>query len=120
MYAIVDIASKQYRVEKGQYLYIPYHEQAEPEQTLTFERVLLVVDGNEVYLGRPVVTGARLQTRVLQHVKADKVLVFKKKRRKRYRVKRGHRQLYTKVLVEALELPQAAQPLSAAAANATA
>ncbi len=115
MYAIVDIAGKQFRVEEGRYLYIPYHEKAQPGDELVFDRVLLVVDGDQVYLGRPVVEGAQVKTRVLEHVKADKVLVFKKKRRKRYKVKRGHRQRYTKVQIEALALPQDARPLAAEA-----
>lgn len=112
MYAIVDIAGKQFRVEEGRYLYIPYHEKVQPGEELVFDRVLLMADGDQVYLGRPVVEGAAVKIRVLEHIKADKVLVFKKKRRKRYKVKRGHRQRYTKVQVEALALPENAQPLA--------
>jgi len=96
MYAIVEIAGKQYKVRKNDKLYVPRRPE-EVDATLTFDRVLLVSNGEEVHVGTPTVEGATVEARVLDHVKADKVLVFKKKRRKRFKVKRGHRQPYTQI-----------------------
>ena len=103
MYAIVDIKDKQFKVREGDTLYVPYHADAEADDTLTLDRVLMMSDGEgEVTLGTPTVDGASATARVLDHVKGDKILVFKKKRRKRYRVKRGHRQPYTQLKIESL------------------
>jgi large subunit ribosomal protein L21 len=96
MYAIVEIAGKQYKVRKNDKLFVP-RQQADVDATLTFDRVLLVSNGEEIHVGAPIVEGAKVEAKVLDHVKADKVLVFKKKRRKRFKVKRGHRQPYTRI-----------------------
>lgn len=110
MYAIVDISDKQFKVRSGETLYVPHQREAEADDTLTFDRVLLVSDGDgDVTLGTPTVDGARVQARVLDHVKGDKVIVFKKKRRKRYRVKNGHRQQYTQIRVEDLAVNGASE-----------
>ena len=98
MYAIVDIAGKQYRVQADDMLYVP-RLRAEVGDEVTFDRVLLVSDGDSVQVGTPVVDGATVEAKVLDHVKGDKVIVFKKKRRKGYRVKNGHRQPYTQISV---------------------
>lgn len=104
MYAIVDIKDKQFKVREGEYVYVPHHADAAVDDTLTFDRVLLISDGDgNVQLGTPTVEGASVSARVVDQVKGDKIIVFKKKRRKRYRVKRGHRQQYTKIQIEALE-----------------
>lgn len=102
MYAIVEISGKQFKVQEDTTLYVP-RQQAEVGDTLTFDRVLLV-SGDDVQVGAPTVGGASVSAKVLDHVKADKVIVFKKKRRKGYRVKNGHRQQYTKVSIDALNL----------------
>jgi len=103
MYAIVDVKDKQFKVREGDTLYVPYHSEADEDDTLALDRVLLVSDGDgDVILGTPAVEGASATARVLEHVKGDKVIVFKKKRRKRYRVKRGHRQQYTRIEIESL------------------
>ncbi len=101
MYAIVEIAGKQYKVREKDTLYIP-RQKANAEDKLTFDRVLLVSNGKDVRVGTPTVAGASVEATVLEQVKADKVLVFKKKRRKRYRVMRGHRQRYTHIKVDAV------------------
>ncbi len=103
MYAIVEIAGKQYKVRENDTLYIPRH-QANAEDKLTFDRVLLVSNGKDVQVGTPTVEGAAVEATVLAQIKADKILVFKKKRRKRYRVKRGHRQPYTQIKIDALSV----------------
>ncbi len=109
MYAIVDIKDKQFKVREGEYVYVPHHADAEIDDMFTFDRVLLVSDGEgNVQLGTPTVEGASVTARVLDQVKGDKVIVFKKKRRKRYKVKKGHRQQYTKIEIEALQTNGAA------------
>ncbi len=102
MYAIVEVSGKQYKVRKDEKLYIP-RQKAEVGDTITFDRVLMV-SGDDIRIGQPTLDGVSVTAKVLDHVKADKVIVFKKKRRKGYRVKNGHRQPYTRVSVEALNL----------------
>lgn len=105
MYAIVDVKDKQYKVREGDTLYVPFHSDAEVDQELTLDRVLLLSDGEgNVTLGTPTVEDATVRAHVVDHVKGDKVIVFKKKRKKRYRVKRGHRQQYTQIQIDALDL----------------
>lgn len=104
MYAIVEIAGKQFKVQEDESLFIPYHRDLSPEDSVTFDQVLLVSDGDDVQVGTPTVEGASVEATVLDHVKGDKVIVFKKKRRKRYRVKKGHRQQFTEVRVNRLAL----------------
>ncbi len=101
MYAIVEIAGKQYKVQENAKLYVPRLNAAENE-SVTFDRVLLLSGDGGVQVGAPTVANASVSATVLRHVKGDKVLVFKKKRRKRYRLKRGHRQQYTQIQVNAL------------------
>ncbi|MFB6230089.1 MAG: 50S ribosomal protein L21 [Salinibacter sp.] len=105
MYAIVDVKDKQFKVREDDTLYVPYHSDAEVDQELTLDRVLLLSDGEgDVTLGTPTVDEATVTAQVVDHVKGDKVIVFKKKRKKRYRVKRGHRQQYTQIRIESLEV----------------
>ena len=99
MYAIVDIAGKQYKVEKDKFVYAPLLDQEEGS-SVDFDNVLLVDDEGKVNVGTPTVKGAKVSGKVLEHVKGDKVIVFKKKRRKGYKVKNGHRQQFSKVLIE--------------------
>lgn len=102
MYAIVEIKGKQFKVHEDDKLYIPHLADAEPDDEVTFDRVLLVANDEDIHVGTPTVEGASISAKVLDHVKADKVLVFKKKRRKRFKVKRGHRQQYTQIQVDTL------------------
>lgn len=105
MYAIVDVKDKQFKVREDDTLYVPYHSDVDVDDELTLDRVLLLSDGDgDVTLGTPTVEGASITARVVDHVKGDKVIVFKKKRRKRYRVKRGHRQQYTQIHIESLKV----------------
>ncbi len=101
MYAVVDIAGKQFKVEKDQYLYIP-HLEAEEGTSVQFDKVLLMENNGTVQVGTPVIKGAKISGKVLAHVKDNKVIIFKKKRRKGYAVKNGHRQQFTKVQIESI------------------
>jgi len=99
MYAIVDIAGKQFKVEKDKFIYAPLL-QAEKDSSVEFDNILLLDDNGQVQVGSPAVKGFKVTAKVLEHVKGDKVIVFKKKRRKGYKVKNGHRQDFTKLLIE--------------------
>jgi large subunit ribosomal protein L21 len=99
MYAIVEIAGQQFKVEKDQKVYVHRLENAEGE-SLEFKTVLLVDNDGKVKVGTPKVRGARVTAKVLEHIKGDKVLVFKKKRRKGYKKFNGHRQYLTKIQIE--------------------
>ena len=99
MYAIVEIAGKQYKVEANKFIYTDLLDVAEGAG-VSFDNVLLVDNGTDIKLGAPVVAGAKVTGKVLGHVKGDKVIIFHKKRRKGYKKRNGHRQQYTKVLIE--------------------
>lgn len=98
MIAVVDILGQQFKVTENTKYYVPRLEQ-EPESEVTFDQVLLLSDGNETKIGNPIVEGAKVTAKVLSHLKDDKVLVFKKKRRKGYRKLNGHRQQLTRIEV---------------------
>lgn len=108
MYAIVEIAGKQFKVREQERVYVPLL-QAAVQDNLTLDRVLLVADDGDVHVGSPLVANASVTALVLDHVKGDKVLVFKKRKRKRYRVRRGHRQQYTQLLIESVSLGKKAR-----------
>jgi len=99
MYAIVNIAGQQFKVAKDQYIYAPKLD-GEAGNQVNFDQVLLIDNGGKVAIGAPTVKGASVSGKILEHVKGNKVIIFKKKRRKGYAVKNGHRQQYTKVLIE--------------------
>ncbi len=101
MYAIVEIAGQQFKVEKDKKLFV-HRLDAEQGDSLDFEKVLLVDTDGKVAVGTPTVKGAKVTAKVLEHVKGDKVIVFKKKRRKGYKKKNGHRQLFTQIQVETI------------------
>ncbi len=101
MYAVVDIAGKQFKVEKDQYLYTPRLEAKEGD-SVQFDKVLLLDNNGTVQIGTPTIKGVRISGKVLGHVKDNKVIVFKKKRRKGYAVKNGHREQFTKVQIESI------------------
>ena len=101
MYAIVEIAGHQFKVEKDQKVYVN-RLATEEGKTVEFDNVLLVGDGSNITLGAPAIDGALVGAKVLRHLKGDKVIVFKKKRRKGYRVKNGHRQSLTEIVIESI------------------
>ncbi len=101
MYAIVEMAGQQFKVAKDQKVYV-HRLQTEEGKKVTFDKVLLLDDGGNVTVGAPVIEGAAVEAKVVKHLKGDKVIVFKKKRRKGYRVKNGHRQSLTEIIVEGI------------------
>ena len=102
MYAIIKTGGKQYRVEEDMIIKVEKLP-AEVGETVEFDQVLSVVDGNGARFGQPVLEGAKVTGKVLEHDKHKKIIVFKYRRKKRYRKKTGHRQPYTKVLIEKIE-----------------
>ena len=96
MYAIVEISGRQFKVEKKQKLFVNRLD-AQEGKKVSFENVLMVNDGAKFSVGTPNVSGAQVDAKVLKHLKSDKVIVFKKKRRKGYKVRNGHRQAITEI-----------------------
>lgn len=103
MYAIVEIAGKQFSVREKDQLVVP-RLQGNAKDSVTLDRVLLVAGNGDVHIGTPVVPDASVEATILEHVKGDKILVFRKKRRKRFKVKRGHRQPWTRIEINALSV----------------
>lgn len=99
MYAIIAECGRQYRVEEGQEVYIDYREAAEPGQSITFDKVLLVSGGEGVRLGEPTVAGASVTAEVVGPKLGDKIVIQKFRRRKNYRRRKGHRQMHTLVKI---------------------
>jgi large subunit ribosomal protein L21 len=109
MYAIVEIAGQQFKVEKDQQLFVHRLEGKEGTK-VSFDNVLLIDDKGKVNVGAPVIAGASVSAKIVEHLKDDKVIVFKKKRRKGYKVKNGHRQYLTKIQVEGISEKGGAKP----------
>jgi large subunit ribosomal protein L21 len=102
MYAIVTIAGQQFKVEEGKEVFV-HRLDANAGDAVTFSDVLLVdIDGN-ITIGAPLISGASVNATVVDHLKGDKVIVFKKKRRKGYRKKNGHRQSFTKIKIDSIQ-----------------
>jgi len=99
MYAIVDIAGQQFKVEKNQEIYVHRLEGNEGSK-VEFDSVYLIDNGGKVTVGAPKIDGAKVDAKIISHVKGEKVLVFKKKRRKGYQKMNGHRQSFTKIQIE--------------------
>ncbi|MBT8236811.1 MAG: 50S ribosomal protein L21 [Bacteroidia bacterium] len=101
MYAIVEIAGQQFKVAKDQKVFV-HRLQEDEGKKVNFENVLLIEDGKNITIGAPAIDGAAVQAKVVKHLKGDKVIVFKKKRRKGYKVKNGHRQYLTELKIEGI------------------
>lgn len=99
MYAIVDIAGQQFKVQKDQKIFV-HRLEAEEGAEMSFDKILLVDNDGKVTIGSPTVENAKVTAKVLDHVKGDKVIIFKKKRRKSYKLKKGHRQQFTQIQIE--------------------
>ncbi|MBQ9397402.1 MAG: 50S ribosomal protein L21 [Bacteroidales bacterium] len=101
MYAIVDIAGQQFKVEAGKQIFVN-RQAAEVGSSVSFDKVLLLDNEGDVKVGTPYIDGAAVNATVVEHCKADKVIIFKKKRRKGYQKKNGHRQYLTKLQIEGI------------------
>tara|TARA_B100001093_G_scaffold241590_1_gene231326 strand:- start:694 stop:1092 length:399 start_codon:yes stop_codon:yes gene_type:complete len=99
MNAVVEISGKQFKVAKDSKLYV-HRLDAKEGSKVSFDNVLLLDNGSKVFVGTPTVEGAFVEAKVVKHLKDDKVIVFKKKRRKGYKVKNGHRQALTEIVIE--------------------
>jgi large subunit ribosomal protein L21 len=98
MYAIVEIAGQQFKVQKDQKVFV-HRLAAEAGAKVEFDRVLLVDNGGKISVGAPAIEGAKITAEFIDHVKGDKVIVFKKKRRKGYKKRNGHRQQFTAITI---------------------
>ena len=101
MYAIVEIAGQQFKVAKDQKVYVHRLQEAEGSK-VSFDKVMLIEDGENVTIGAPAIEGAAVTAKILGHLKGDKVIVFKKKRRKGYQKKNGHRQYLSEIQIESI------------------
>ena len=111
MYAIVEIAGQQFKVAKDQKLFVNRLADKEGSK-VSFDKIFLLDDGKKVSIGAPAITGASVDAKVISHLKDDKVIVFKKKRRKGYRVKNGHRQSLTELVIEKINVSGAKSKLA--------
>jgi large subunit ribosomal protein L21 len=112
MYAIVEIAGQQFKVELGKKIFV-HRLEVEKEKEIEFDQVLLIEDEGVVTVGEPTIKGAKIEGKILDHMRGDKVIVFKKKRKKGYRIKNGHRQNFTQVEIISINgksLPKKAAP----------
>jgi large subunit ribosomal protein L21 len=118
MYAIVEIAGQQFKVAKDQKVFV-HRLPVEEGKKVAFDNVLLIGDGDKVTVGAPAISGAQVGAKVLKHLKGDKVIVFKKKRRKGYKVKNGHRQHLSEIVIESI-VASGAKPAAKAEKKAAA
>ena len=109
MYAIVEIAGQQFKVEKDQQIFV-HQLEGKAGDKVEFSNVLLIDDGGKIAVGAPAVEGAKVTAKIVEHAKGDKVIVFKKKRRKGYAVKNGHRQKFTKIAIDGITAKGAKKP----------
>lgn len=102
MYAIVEIAGQQFKVAEDEKVYVHRLKEAEGSQVV-FDKVMLLKDDNQITIGAPVIQGAEVSAKILSHLKGDKITVFKKKRRKGYKKKNGHRQYLSQIQIERID-----------------
>jgi large subunit ribosomal protein L21 len=98
MYAIVEIAGQQFKVEEGKKIFV-HRLEVENEKEIEFDQVLLIEDEGKIIIGEPTIKDAVVEGKILEQVRGDKVIVFKKKRKKGYRIRNGHRQYFTQVQI---------------------
>lgn len=104
MYAVVETGGKQYQVQEGRYVDVELLD-ATPEEKVDLDKVVAVIAGEQSQIGQPYVEGACVHGKILAHRKAKKVLSYKMKKKKGFRLKQGHRQQYTRLLVESIDFP---------------
>ena len=117
MFAIVEIAGQQFKVAKDQKVFV-HRLDAKTGDKVSFDQVFMLADGEKISVGAPAVANASVEAKVVRHLKDDKVIVFKKKRRKGYRVKNGHRQSLTEIVIESVGLGKAKKVTPKAKAEA--
>lgn len=103
MIAVVNIAGQQFKLSSGQKLFV-HRQEADKGSKVSFDQVLMLIDGESTQVGTPTVAGASISATVLDHAKGDKVIVYKKKRRKGYEKKNGHRQSFTQIQVDSINV----------------
>lgn len=103
MYAVIESGGKQYRVSEGSICNLEKID-TEEGSTVIFDKVLTASDGENVKVGAPYLTGVKIRGKVLSHGKGDKITIFKYRRKKNYRKKKGHRQPYTRVIIEDIDI----------------
>jgi large subunit ribosomal protein L21 len=103
MIAVVNIAGQQFKISSGQKIYV-HRQEGEKDDKVSFDQVLMLIDGDSTQVGLPTVGGASISATILGHVKGDKVIVYKKKKRKGYEKKNGHRQSFTQILVDSINI----------------
>jgi large subunit ribosomal protein L21 len=118
MYAIVDIAGKQYKVAEGDQLKVAQLDSKVGDK-VDFTNVLLTDDGNNVKIGKPAVKGAKVTAEVLEHGRSRKVLIYKKKRRKGYQRKAGHKQYFSEIKIDSIKITAAKSTAKAPAKKST-
>ncbi len=106
MYAIVNILGKQFKAEEGKTASVPKLT-GEIGDKITFDKILLIRDGDSTHVGNPILSGASISAHLVEHKRSKKILVYKKKRRKGYQRKNGHRQWYSEIKFVKIELPKA-------------
>ena len=106
MYAIVNILGKQFKAEEGKTASVPKIA-GEIGDKITFDKILLIRDGDSTLVGNPILSGASISAHLVEHKRSKKILVYKKKRRKGYQRKNGHRQWYSEIKFVKIELPRA-------------
>jgi len=119
MYAVVEIQGSQFKVEKDQKLFVNRIDAKEGSK-VSFDNVLLTDDGSKVQVGKPNISGTSVEAKIIAHKKDDKVIVFKKKRRKGYKVKNGHRQPITEIVIQNISEKKAAPKKEASSEKAPA
>ena len=117
MFAIVEIAGQQFKVAKDQKVFV-HRLDAKTGEKVSFDQVFMMADGDKITVGAPAVANASVEAKVVRHLKDDKVIVFKKKRRKGYRVKNGHRQSLTEIVIESVGVGKAKKAAPKAKAEA--
>ena len=116
MFAIVEIAGQQFKVAKDQKVFV-HRLDAKTGDKVSFDQVFMMADGDKITVGAPAVANASVEAKVVRHLKDDKVIVFKKKRRKGYRVKNGHRQSLTEIVIESVGVGTAKKAAAKKAAS---
>lgn len=111
MYAVVETDGRQYQVTEGRYIDVDLINN-EPEDKVTYDKVVAIIAGEKTQIGQPYIEGATISAKILNHGKSKKVIAYKMRRKKGYRLKKGHRQNFTRILIENIEFPNKEETLN--------